>query len=57
MGRNIGELQEIATMSDEDIKKSITEKSGDNIGGFINLVEYKESFFTKVISKETFLRD
>lgn len=38
-------------MSDEDIKKSITEKSGDNIGGFINLVEYKESFFTKVISK------
>lgn len=34
----IGELQEIATMSDEDIKKSITEKSGDNIGGFINKV-------------------
>ena len=26
-------------------------------GSTENLVEYKESFFTKVISKETFLRD
>lgn len=34
----IGELQEIATMSDEDIKKSVTDKSGDNIGGFINKI-------------------
>lgn len=38
----IEELQEIATMSDEDIKKSIIEKSDDNIGHFISKT-YKTS--------------
>lgn len=34
----LGELQEITTMSDEDIRKSIAEKSENNICGFINRV-------------------